>query len=204
MKGTRSIPALMLLGLIIPAVCAQEPKSAQTTPSESASAQPETALKVQVVISEYNGTQKVSSLPYTLFLVEQSDRSKWNQGSLRLDANVPVPAGTYNETSTGPVVNTTYQMMSVGTDIDCHLVPEPASDSRYHLTFTIHRTSLVPSAEGADMKQLQTATGRPIVRTFQDSFDVLLRDGQTVEASSSVDPTTGNVMKVEITLNVEK
>jgi hypothetical protein len=196
--------AILIAALAVPIVGAQsKPTDTSSSNEDSASKQSvrsETSLKVQVLISEYNGSQKLSSLPYTLNLVQNSTHTP--TASVRMDTRVPVTTASFDKAGGPPTTQFTY--IDVGTDIDCHSEVYSGSDGRYHLSFSVHRSSLL-SSTGADIKQGETIpTGQPLTRSFQDSFDVLIRDGQTVEGSTSVDPSTGNVMKVDVTLNVEK
>jgi len=43
-----------------------------------------------------------------------------------------------------------------------------------------------------------------MLRSFNSSFQVLLRDGQTNQYTSATDPVTGEVTKIDVTLNVLK
>ena len=45
---------------------------------------------------------------------------------------------------------------------------------------------------------------RPLFRTFNISLDPMLRDGQSIQAVASTDPVTGEVVKIDVTLNVVK
>lgn len=199
MKRTRLLAPLMLLALMTPVAFTQEAKTT-TPPAGGTAGTSDISLKLQIVLTEYNGTQKVSSLPYTLYGV--SDGNRGSCGSVRTGTKVPINGGTYttpNGTTSGQV---TYQ--DIGTNIDCRVVPPGGTDGRYHLSITVQRSSVV-AGNGTDLKQGEAIpTGEPLIRSFQDSFDIILRDGQTLEGSSSVDPATGNVMKVDVTLNVEK
>ena len=47
-------------------------------------------------------------------------------------------------------------------------------------------------------------SGIPLFRRFETSLDPLLRDGETVQAIASTDPVTGEVVKIDVTLNVVK
>lgn len=200
MKNLRKLALLALALLIVPSVHAQD----ATAPAAPAPpSQPETALKVQVVISEYNGTQKLSTLPYTLNIVQMPGVSPGRPatGSVRMGTKVPISTGTFNSSS--GTANTQYTYEDVGTNIDCRLQTPPGADGRYHISFSIQRSSVI-SANGTDVKQGDTLPGQPLIRSFQDSFDVILHDGQTVQGSSSVDPSTGNVVKVDVSLELQK
>jgi hypothetical protein len=44
----------------------------------------------------------------------------------------------------------------------------------------------------------------PMFRSFNSSFQALLRDGQTTQYVSATDPVSGEVMKIDVTLNLLK
>jgi hypothetical protein len=48
------------------------------------------------------------------------------------------------------------------------------------------------------------AEGAPLFRRFETAIEVILRDGQTVQTIASTDPVTGEVVKIDVTLNVVK
>jgi len=196
MKATRWL-AVFLIGtaLLFPGVRAQEkPKAVEEKKAV-------TPLRVQIVLSEYEGEKKVSSLPYVLF-VNADDRSGSRQTMVRLGLRVPVAVGTKDSPNS-------IQYMDVGTDIDCRA--ETAEDGRFRLDGTVRRSSIYSS--GPDRKSVDwtpgesatpTLNSQPIVRTFTASLSQLLRDGQTVLSTMATDPVSGRVLKVEITLNAVK
>jgi hypothetical protein len=207
LPAIRTIALLLAAALLVPAVNSQDTK--QTQPSSSSSSASaasasvpgdkasNNSLKLQIVISEYNGTQKVSSLPYTVYGVTGSNTS------LRFDTKVPIVTGTFN--SGGTPANTQFTYQDIGTDIDCHVFPHSDMGADpYHVSITIQRSAVLPSNGNTPEQADARATGEPLIRSFRDAFEVMIRDGQTIEGSSSVDPATGNVVKIELTLNVQK
>jgi hypothetical protein len=44
----------------------------------------------------------------------------------------------------------------------------------------------------------------PAFRTFKLTNNVVLKDGQTTQVTSAADPLTGDVVRVDLTLNVVK
>jgi hypothetical protein len=72
----------------------------------------------------------------------------------------------------------------------------------FQLTVTVSDSSVALDT------QKRPATGVvpdiPSFRSFNSSFTALLRDGQTVQYTSATDPVTGEVMKIDVTLNVMK
>src|SRR5213595_735177 len=64
-----------------------------------------TPLRIQVVISEYDGEKKISSLPYTLLINAESPRGQ--KASIRMGLKVPV-ATSANQ----------FQYLDVGSNLD--------------------------------------------------------------------------------------
>jgi hypothetical protein len=48
------------------------------------------------------------------------------------------------------------------------------------------------------------ASNVPMFRSFDSSFQVLLRDGQTTQYTTATDPVSGEMTKIDVTLNVLK
>jgi hypothetical protein len=163
------------------AALAQETPAAQpATPTRPAL----TPLKVQLVVSRYMGEKKISSLPYVLW-VTANDRKITN---LRMGVEVPLPSGG----------NLHYR--NVGTNIDCSAT---SVEGAFNLSVTLSDSSI-----HLDRKQSgQSSPGvsdAPAFRTFTSNFSILLRDGQTAQYTSATDPVSGEVMRVDVTLNVLK
>src|SRR5262249_22058229 len=114
----------------------------QEKPAAPAAAKPAPTaipLRVQVLVSRFQGEKKLSSLPYTLSVTAGS------RGTLRMGAKVPVnmmmtanmpkdfPQG-------GPI-----QSQDVGTSIDCY-VSTVQDDGRYRIEITIDDSSVYGDA----------------------------------------------------------
>lgn len=149
-------------------------------------------LKILVVISEFAGSKKISSLPYTLYTVSQGPAKPFNPTRSSMRYGVKVPIGTPN--------NFNYQ--NIGTDIDYGAYERGAGS--YQLVFTIDRSWVGTPSDGNDgeFKQNADLPGAPMLPTFRDNFTVVLGNGQTVEGAAAVDPITGHVLKVDVTLTV--
>ena len=152
---------------------------------------PDVPVKIQILLTEFDGTKKVSSLPYTIYTLA-SHRPHEHNTRLRFGVKVPngsrVNTRTWAQTSTAPHSN--------------------SSDGQYSLDFSVERTSV--SARGTHGEESEWKSGaensgqQAILRSFSDNFMLLMRDGRTMEGTSAVDPVTGHVLKVEVTLNVLK
>jgi hypothetical protein len=173
---------------------AQDQKKDQASTVQSAA--PDTQFRIGVVVSEYDGTKKISSLPYTLNATSSNPRPR-----IRTGIRVPVIVGE----KAGE--ESSFQYIDVGTNIDC-TVGGPSADGRYRLDFIVNRGSLYVPGPGNEKKGWSLGdappNANPMLQQFFGDFHVLLRDGQTQEATSATDPLTGHVIKVQVTLNVVK
>lgn len=192
MKTIKTLLALLAL-LGGPAALAQE----KARPTDEF--KPVTPLRVQVLLTEFDGDKKISSLPYTL-LVNADERFFRPITSLRLGVRVPVNFASEGKQS--------FQYMDVGTNIDCQA--RAAEDGRFRLDLTVERSSIYSYSGGPEKKSLEGAPGdlalgaQPILRQFKTTLPLLMRDGQTVQSTVATDPLSGRVLKVDVTLNVVK
>jgi hypothetical protein len=152
---------------------------------------PMVTLRVQIVISRYQGEKKVASLPYTLVVTTGGGRAR-----MRMGVDTPVPV-TIFPSSEGdkPSLKTSFQYKTVGTNIDCGAFVRP--EGRYQLTIGVENSSALTGA-GASIE------GAPLFRRFETNLDPLLRDGESVQTIASTDPVTGEVVKIDVTMNVVK
>lgn len=90
---------------IAPAAKAQDKPAAETPAAEVI-----VPAKLQIVLSEYDGTKKISSMPYSIPLILSNRSSQWS--SLRMGVRVPVNTTTSKTGENSP----TY--IDVGTNID--------------------------------------------------------------------------------------
>ena len=152
---------------------------------------PAIPLKVQVVLSRYEGERKLASMLYTL-LVTAGERD--NRVTLRLGVALPVTAAGKD-----PAVS----VYDVGTNMDCTATLGDAG--RFKINLAVNHTSVLES----DQKQLQAALPRPgataqLIRSFTSSFSLNLKDGETGQSIAATDPVTGEMMKIDVTVHVVK
>jgi hypothetical protein len=178
-----------------PFAAAQDKPAAPAAPKPARVEPPLIPLKLQILVSRYQGEKKISSLPYNLSVTAGS------RGSLRMGAKVPVmmmmmtnmpkdaPAG-------GPV---TYQ--DIGTSIDANVM-QPTEDGRFRVEITIDDNSVY----GDESKSGSTAPppGNPTFRSFRASDSMSLKDGQTAQFTAATDKVSGEIVRVEVTLTVVK
>lgn len=209
MNRVRILLGVLALLIILPSVHGQETSQDQNSDAvhvkdkkghEIVAISPtptptEVPLKIQVVISEFDGSKKVSNLPYTLYTVSAGPArpTSGSRQSMRYGVRVPVAVGN----------GMSFQYENVGTNIDYGAYE--ASGGDYQLVFTIDRSWLgMPGTDDNNPKVGSVSSSRPLMPTFRDNFTVVLKNGQTVEGVSAVDPVTGHVLKVDVTLTVLK
>jgi hypothetical protein len=194
MKPLQTIALVFAFALASSVIVRSQEKPAPAAPKPAAVAPaPAIPLKVQVLVSRFQGEKKLSSLPYTLSV------NAGSRATLRMGAKVPVnmmmtanmpkdfPQG-------GPI-----QYQDVGTSIDCY-VSTAQDDGRYRLEITIDDSSVYGDAPNpADNKP---APGNPSFRSFRASDSMALRDGQTSQFTTATDKVSGEIVKVDVTLNV--
>lgn len=183
--------AIVLLSGVCLSAQSEQPPAAQS--SRPAATPERISLKVSLVFSRYQGEKKISSVPHTLW-VTTNDRT-----SLRLGTQIPVPTTALSD---GKSVQS-YQYRDVGTNIDCSASSAP--EGAYRLTITITDSSVYyPEQADTAVRSATASTGAPAFRNFNSTFTMILRDGQTAQSTSVTDPVSGQVIKVDATINVQK
>ena len=150
MKPYAAIVLMLLVGGVVLGcwtvqVRATESQGSQAPPQ--AQARTEVPLKVDVVLSRFQGDKKVASLPYTMWVnaVERKTGSQ-QMTSLRMGVDVPVgtvsathqnASGTTTTTTTGP------DYRNVGTSIDCWVYL--TDDNRFAVGVRLNDSSIFTS-----------------------------------------------------------
>ncbi len=180
------VAALMLSAA--PTLAAQETAPAQEkaapAPAETGALVP---LKIQLVLSRYDGDKKLSSAPYVLWITANERETT----RLRMGVEVPVAMNA---------AQTNYR--SVGTNIDCSATRASATGA-FKVNLSINATSVL--LRDPDEKNASPGVGHaPSFGSFSAVFTILLNDGQTAQYTSATDPVSGEVLRVDATLNVLK
>jgi hypothetical protein len=202
MKSLRWLIGIALLVLYTaPGLCAQTPAAPEAT--EGAKTGPSTGLKLQIVLSEYDGEKKISSFTYSLPVSIENGKSGGRFSSMRMGVRVPVM-------TEDPQGKSTIQNFDVGTNIDARA--DRGDDGRYLVTLKVERNSLYDATHdhqgkiyGKEWGVKDTPPGNePLVIQFRGEVGVFVREGQPTEATAATDPFTGHVLTVAITLSVMK
>lgn len=188
MSVVRSVAASVLVAFVmvggrvdaqvIPARAVQPQSTVDTVP---------VPLKVTVTISRFEGEKKTSSLPYVLWVNTGRDGA-----SVRMSSDVPIPTTVV----AGGVTSASYTYRSLGTNIDCSA--SVVSDGLYRISLGIEDSQLArPMGAQVDGRQ-------GLIQSVRTQHQPLLRDGQTVQFAVATDKFSGEVIKLDVTLNVVK
>ncbi len=185
--------AVAVVVLLAPLAHAQETtvtpvKSTTATDAAAARKNAQLPLKLQIVLARYQGDKKVSSVPYTMWVTTNEATTR-----LRMGLQVPVPTTTFGSANSIPV--SSFNLKDVGTNIDCSATPG-VENGIYKISLTVTDTSYTTNKVGEQVL--------PSFRNFTSTFTILLRDGQTAQYTSATDPVSGEVLKIDATLNVLK
>jgi hypothetical protein len=164
------------------------PAANASAPAQPVTQAPLTPLKLQVVISKYQGEKKVSSLPYTL-AVNANENGR--QAELSSVIQILIPMVTVNEKTTGPVYK------DVGTTIKCAAMT--MDGGRFKLELAVEDASVYPES-----KIPADGARGPWLQSFRSSQTLILKDGQTTQYTTATDKVSGDIVKIDVTLTVVK
>lgn len=153
-------------------------------------------LRVQVVIARYQGEKRISSLPYTMSV----NAGTRGIAQVRMGAEIPISttvaaAPVEGKPATAPGVSYEH----IGTQIDCNV--RPAMDGRYLVELSISDKSVYAEGEGPGVAK---AGLTPPLRSFRSVNTVVLGDGQSTQFAAAADRVTGEVVRVEVSLQAVK
>jgi hypothetical protein len=181
-----ALAAMLLCGAV---AFAQAPQPGSTTPA--AAPKPLTPLKLVVTVSRVDGAKTVASVPYTLW-VNSNDKESTQ---LNFGLRIPTPQATVGGDG-GTSKSVSYSYQNAGTNITTSATT--LDDGRFRVLLVISDSSLVPSKDAAQN------SGLPTFMSFSTTNYLLLRDGQTAQFVAATDKVSGEVTKIDVTINVLK
>ncbi len=186
-------------------VQAQAEIQAPTQPA--AAKRPNIPLQVQVVVSRYQVEKKLSSVPYTLSLNATAPPFSGRPSQLKMGSMVPIMSpSTVNEKPTGEAdtgaakTAPSFNYRNIGTQIDCWATS--TDDGRFELNISIEDNSIY--VDDQVVKGVSRGNEPPIIRSFRSSNQVIVRDGQSAQFTAATDRISGEVIKIDVTVNVMK
>jgi hypothetical protein len=184
---------------------AQAPAAVPAAPTtEKAAVKSNVPLRVLIVISRYQGEKKISSVPYTLSVNAGPIPGNRGPGSqLRMGAKVPIPVVQPPKADGKPPVDMTnggpYTYEQIGTNIDCSA--NSTADGRFDVNVSISETGVVTDPT---LSPATRSSGPVIFRSFQTNSQLTLRDGQTTQFTAATDASNGEIVRIDVTLNLVK
>ena len=173
--------------------------TAQEKPAPPRAEKP-TPLKVQVVIARFQGEKKIASAPYMLAIT--ANNASRELARLRIGTEVPIatpPSGSSADGKTPTPAGIQYR--PVGTNIDCTV--RRVDDTSFEVQLTIEQSSVVDD-EQQKFQTPRAVPNAPAFRSFRFTNSAVLRDGQTTQFTNAADALTGEVVRIDVTLNVVK
>jgi hypothetical protein len=147
-------------------------------------------FRIELVLSRHQGSRKISSHPYRLYLV-QHDRM-----NLRVGTEVPIPVSDKDGTH--------FQYRNVGTNVACSV--DAHGGGRYIISLRAEVSSFVDgdTTQGGSGASTRKVGDAPAFLTRNAEGKLILRDGETIPFFSATDRVTGEETRLEVTLNVLK
>jgi hypothetical protein len=169
---------------------------------------------VQVVISRYQSEKKIGSVPYSLAVnaAVPAFGAPPRPAQLKMGSMVPImsPAAASAKPSgdtpppgppaTGLNYQNNFNYQNIGTQIDCSAIP--SNDGRFELNISIEDSSIY--VDNQVVKGASKASEPPVLRSFRSRNDLILKDGQSIQFIAATDRISGEVIKVDVTVNVLK
>ena len=160
-----------------------------------------TPLDVEVVLSRYQGDQRVSSLPFQLSVNATHPDAMPRETRLRMGAQVPLPTQAQPTVDGKPIPGmlqaNPVQYKEIGTSIDAYA--RDLGDGSFEVVVTVSETSVYtpPQREAAVM-------GLPVLRTYMASNNLIFKSGQTKQFTLAADRISGETLKVDVTVRLSK
>ena len=150
-------------------------------------------LKLSVVISRVNGEKKIANLPFAVMVLPSMAAGRMGEAtSLQTGAEVPVSTTTM---SAGKEPVASYQYRSVGTHLSVQA--GNAGNGQFTIQLTVSDSQIMSDPPDAAIRL-------PRFGSFTSQNRLLLRDGQSVQYVAASDKISGDVIRLDVTMNVIK
>jgi Flp pilus assembly secretin CpaC len=142
-------------------------------------------LRVQVVVSRYEGEKRLTTVPLALTAITTGEVSRLSMGT-----EMPIRMAASSETGPAvPVTSVNYK--SVGTSVTA--ATSRLDDGRYRLSLVVESSWIdVGSDKGADPA--------PTFGSLRADEKLVLSDGQSMQFTSAANAASGQVVKVDVTV----
>ena len=198
MSIVKRLFAVLVVALLVVSV---KPEITQAASGQNYQPAIPVTLKLTVVIARFTGEKKVGSLPFLLMVVSGSapDRDG-EQTQLQTGARVPVPQTTFTQGGGATTPQTSYTYQQFGTNITAS--GRGIDANTFSVGLTVTDSQLL--SDSPEQAQYAQGVRLPRYQSFTSSNRLILRDGQTVQYTAATDKTSGEVIKLDVTLSVIK
>ena len=194
------VKRLVAVLVVVLFVVSARPVVTQAAPGQTVQSNIPVTVKLTVVISRFNGEKKVGSLPFMVMVVPGSGPDRdGEQTALQTGARVPVPSTTIGQGERA-TPTTSYQYQQFGTNIAAQARTLDATT--YNVNLSVTDSQLL--SDSPEQAQYAQGVRLPRYQSFTSNNRLILRDGQTVQYTAATDKTSGEVIKLDVTLNVIK
>jgi hypothetical protein len=151
-------------------------------------------VRVQVVLTEYDGDKKVAVLPYSFIVNSAKERGFPTYGNfLRVGTRIPIPTDKEGKT----------QYQDIGSNLDCGINND--EDGHYIMRLSLERSSLFSSAHGDERRPPAASEAEPpALPSFRSQLVFPLKDAQATEIMTATDPLNGHVYHLNVTVSALK
>jgi hypothetical protein len=179
------------LGLAAATVAAAQNAPPPPRPTTQEAPRPRQTFRLQIVIGHYDGDRRLSSLPITVV---------GNTGAtVTVNNGIQVPVVNSSAPGTG-VSSFTYKNIGFNGTV----IVNANDDGRYTLSqFTIEESSVLPDRAGG-ANPVVTVSGVPSFPDYIVTTSLTMSDGETVQLATAASPLTGQITKIDVTLNILK
>jgi Flp pilus assembly secretin CpaC len=182
MRMTRTfVWSALALVLAVPAVFADEAAEAQ--PPE----EPQTLLRLDVVMTRSKGDAVVARLPYSMLLNTGGDVA-------RVYGGIQLPIVVQHQGSN------TVMFKNAGGNVSARAWA--LDDHRFKLALSTELGGVYPANGDTASEATEGPPAAPVLRSFSTEATVTLGDGESTRLSDSADPITGETVRTEVTLHV--
>jgi hypothetical protein len=173
----------LALALAAPTVFAEEDAEARSP------GKPEILLRLDVVMTRSKGDAVVARLPYSLLL---------NTGGMgaRVYGGIQLPIVVQHQDSN------TVMFKNAGGNVFAKAWA--LDDGRFRVELSTELGGVYPTNGDTASAATDGPPAAPVLRSFSTEATVNLRDGESTRLSDSADPITGETVRTEVTLHVER
>ena len=187
-RRTRTL--LLMTGLLLIVGSAAHAQNAPAAPPRPAvqETKPAVRLKILVLLSQLEGERKISSMPFTLLV------NAGYAATTQMNIQVAVPAGSPAMPGVG-----SFNYKSIGHMLSA--MTKALDDGRFDVQLRIEDSSILPDKATTPSSAVP---GTPSFPSFTWNNTLAMRDGETLQFASVPNALTGQVTKIDVTLNILK